>query len=91
MKTDNGTKEKLLNSAKEEFMENGFQNAKVWIEFKSTTTDIYDEETNDDNPHKPIEKKGQDYTIRDTVAKQNTSGTDKIGGQIGGNGDTNQQ
>lgn len=74
-----------------ELDENGFQNAKVWIEFKSTTTDLYDEETNDDTPHKPIQKKGQDYEVRDTVAKTDTSNYEKIGGKINGNGDTNQQ
>lgn len=82
-----------------ELDENGFSNAEVWIEFKTNDTETVDTEDNDDTNHtdeddktltekKPIQKKGEDYTVRDTVSKQNTSGTDKIGGQIGGNGST---
>ena len=44
MKTDNGTKEKLLNSAKEEFMEKGFQNAslrKICSKVGVTTGAVY--------------------------------------------------
>ena len=76
-----------------ELDQNGFSNSEVWIEFNNEaeleSDDSTDETTTQTIDKKPIQKKGQDYTTRDTVAKQNTSGTDKKGGQVGGNGNTN--
>ena len=82
---------------KPELEENGMPNEEVWIEFNNESeleeeddnTDGEDGKTQDTlstSSKKPIQKKGQDYTVRDTTAKQNTSGTDKKGGQVGGNG-----
>lgn len=79
-----------------ELDENGFKNAEVWVEFKQAVnpeeevTDTTTDETNRPNTTtKPIQKKGQDYNTRNPTQKQNTSNQDKIGGQIGGNGSTN--
>ncbi len=79
---------------------NGFEGANVWLEFNDST-ETSDEENVDDEEsdstgqytdtegiRKPITKKTQENTTRDTVAKQKTSGTDKVGGQVGGNSNT---
>jgi hypothetical protein len=73
-----------------ELDENGFSNSEVWIEFNNEaeldSTDNTEETTTQTTTKKPIQKKGQDYNVRDTVGKQNTSGTDRKEGQVGGNG-----